>query len=166
MLIDQDYVSPLIRLARVIRDLLAIDENDIVIGRIGTTVQDFDQPVITIDTLGVAQVLGTQKTFNSRQETEQIATTQIQAVDVNVWGHNAYRRAVELTNLLKSQQCFELSFKQNIVIKNVGVILNAGMITGVQNRERYQLSFNIVFSDEVAIPTRRIERLNFKVKKD
>lgn len=144
-------------LAIVIRDLMEFNHDDIIIGRYGFKVNDFESRQVVVDSTGPATVRNTSETFDSTNEVITYSQQVLVPCSINFYGDTAYEDAAKFSLLLKSQSGYELQRDNEVSIFNVGQLIDVKMLTGEQYNGRIQLNLNVQITIDTDVDTLRID---------
>lgn len=159
----QDYRLPAERLAIVIRDTLNVPESTMFIGRDNLTSQDFNAPVISVEQSGNSEVKGFTEVYDGQRENTELSQCEKILFDVNFWGGNAVSRAQIFLRMLRTQQCHEQQWKNNISLYAPSGVRDLHFATGSQYRERALVTVTAYVSDHISVRTPSIEILSLQL---
>ena len=154
-------------LALFVRDLLVQPEGSVVqIGRDNFRREDFTALQIVIDSLSLAQRLGTNEIFDEDNEVISIDQAWALPCTINFYGDGGYAQAEKLSLLVRSQIGYELQRDSGVTIREVQSITDVKLLTGEQYSERYEVAVNVRYVTAIDIPTLRIDTLEWTVITD
>ena len=149
--------SPIIRVARVIRDLLAIPETQIKVGRIDWERESFDTELVTVDALSPAEPLTRGEIFDGEAEKTTFDRFSRLPIVIDFLGADAWGRAVKLQLLADSERSRQLQIEHGVTVGHVQRITNVAALVEAQHTEQVQVELSAFYSDSVTIGTLRID---------
>ena len=156
--------EPLKRVAILIRDLLAVDESLVRIGRQNFEQADFETAYYVVDSLAQAQSVSSLEIYDGDTEVLKLGSVWREAVTVDVYGPNAYSRAIELCLKLRSQAARELRDTLGVAVYHPKGPTDLKQLTGQQYGERQQLEMQVEISLDVSIATKRIDTVQLEIR--
>lgn len=158
--------EPLKRVAMLIRDLLAVDESLVPIGRQNFEQADFETAYNVVDGLGQAQPVSGLETYDGDTEVLKVGGVWRGVVTVDLYGQGAYNRAIELSLKLRSQVSRELRDTLGIAVYHPKGPTDLKQLTGQQYGERQQLEMQVEISLDVSIATKRIDTAQLEISNE
>jgi len=153
-------------LAIFIRDLLALPESTINIGRQNFRRDDFTSLQIVVDTLGQSIPLSRTESFNGTTEKIEYAQQWQSPCTVNFYGDGAFSTATDFLLKIQSQPGYELQRDNGITIFEAGSLTDVKALTGEQYSERFELGLNVQFTMSAEIDTLRIDTAQTTIIED
>lgn len=151
-------MQPLIRLQRVIKGLLdKVDESLIIRGQTNSIKLDDSLGYIVVNSLSAAQARVRTKSFNGTGEVLTIGAGYRLPVTIDFYGENAYRSALDLQLLLKTDKAQHLQKMYRVALTSVSAVTDVKQLTGAKYINRYQLTLNLLYNESVAVDTLRID---------
>ena len=154
----------LIRVAKFVRDLLAVDEQLVRIGRQNFERKQFEAGYIVVDGLGALLRSGSLETYDGDAEQISLGTVWKGPVTLDFYGEDAYTRANDFSLRICSQAARELRRTLGITIYQVSGITDVKALTGQQYGERMQVAVTIEISNQVVIDTLRIDTAQLEIR--
>ena len=147
----------LTKTARLIRDLLAYDEQLIKIGRYNSEIEDFTIAYIGVDTLGQSARLATGEKYNGDTEVMTHSQRWASPIVLSFYGDGAWSRASNLSLLIKSQASRELQKTLEISAYQVSGLTDVKILTGQEFGERVELNLSVQYTISVDVDILRID---------
>lgn len=147
-------------LAMAVRDLLAIDESFIEIGRTNEIRDEDETLLVIVDYTGDAQPVASGHKFDGDAETMTIQLRETIPATVDFYGDNADEYARRFRLLLRSQSGWDIQFRYGVTLFNVSAATNLKQLSGTQFSERYQLRLNVGYNISETVDTLRIDTAN------
>ena len=153
----------LVKVAKVVRDLLTYNEQLIRIGRQNFEQADFETNYIVVDALGQASQTASLETFNGTTEKLSLGAIWRGPVTLDLYGSGTYNRAIELILRLRSQKSRELQRTNGITIYHPTGPTDLKQLTGQIYGERVQLEMQVEVSTEFTETILRIDTAQLEI---
>ena len=147
----------LIKMAILIRDLLAWQESKIRIGRENFEQVNFNDDMIIVDQLGDSSRASGDENFDGVTEVMSYTDKYKTTVTIDCLGDGAYDNANRLAGLLKSQAAFDKKMTLGFTVYRVSSIADIKRLTGQQYGNRVQMSVIAEDDRTVDVATLRID---------
>lgn len=147
----------LVSTALFVRDLLDYDEQLIRIGRLNFEVEAFDDNYIAVDSISIAERLGSGQYFDETNEVMQYQEQWRLPVILSFYGDNASTNANNFRLYLQSQTSIELQKTLGIAVFKGSSLTNIKILSGQNYNNRLDLAINVEYSISANIDTLRID---------
>lgn len=159
-----NYTNPLCaKVGLLVRDLMAIDEKFVLMGRENRPQDDFVTGFIAIDQLGASLPQCATESFDADEEVMTYSTLMKSTVTIEFYGDDAYHNANRLTGLLRSQAAYDKKVALGINVFNVSSLTDLKQLTGAQYGNRLQMSLVVQDGREVKVGTLRIDTPQLRI---
>ena len=154
------------RVAKVVRDLLEVDEQLIRIGRQNFTQEDYETNYIVVDDVGQSLQTASLETFDEDAETLSLGGIWRGPVTLDFYGSDTYNRAINFSLLLRSQTARELKRTHEITIYHPSGPTDLKQLTGQQYGERVQIEMQVEISLDSSVDTLRIDTAQLELNSE
>ena len=137
--------DPLKQLAKYTRDLLAVPECEISLGRINKY-DNQSENLIVVDNLSPAKSRYSTKDFDSDKELMKVTTCFVGLFTLDFYGPDSLQRANIFTALNNTEESRTLQKNHELRIFKVGSINNLKRLAGSTYDDRYQIELNIEYN--------------------
>lgn len=139
------------------RDLLAVAESTVKLGRRNLVVDDFTSLQVVIDRTGQAAPLARSESFDGDTEIMSRTIQYQTPYTINFYGVGGMAEAYKFANLTGGQAGIELQEALGISVFGISGITDVKMLTGEQYKERAEISLNVINTIKTDVATLRID---------
>lgn len=147
----------LVAVARFVRDLLVVDEAEIVPGRSNVLRQDLNADLIVLDTLGPDTALASSQTYDGDSETMAYGERAERSVTIDFYGPSAYERATRFRVLSRGEASRQLQRSLGLTVYHPSRLTDVKALTGEAWQSRIQLEIMVGYSRSESVATLRID---------
>lgn len=152
--------------AKYVRDLMAVSETLIKLGRVNFERKDFETDYIVIDSLTGDIPLASSSSFDSVDESMEYTSLIKKAFVVDFYGENAYANASKFQLLVRSQKSSELQDTYKISVYRVTTVTDVKALTGQQYGNRVQCELMVQFNNSIEVDTLRIDVAQIEIRNE
>lgn len=153
-------------LAKLVRDLLGVDEQTVRIGRTDKIQGDPRAATIAVDQLGPASKLSHLESFDGDEEELEIGGMFRAPCTVNFYGDDAYGRALAFVLKSRSQRASDLKEALGVAVYQASDLTDVGQLFGQQHGQRVEVEMNVIYCHNALIETLRIDAAQLEIRSE